>query len=133
MRGKNHVCLPRLAHKLKLHFTLECSMCVHKALRLLCREPSRWKVPCVGQCIAMIQSIIYIRPKQKRCCITLCDRPQNLEIYGQLFLNFIFLRFFYRKKCTSIRVFKTEKYQPKEVVKQKKGKISDRPTHVLAP
>ena len=46
-----------------------------------------------------------IKPKKKRCCIALWDRPKNHEIYS---------RPSFRKK--SIEAFKTEKYQPKKGV-----------------
>ena len=46
---------------------------------------------------------------KKRCCIALCDRLKNLEIYGWLFyLKKIYNRFFSWKKC--IKSFNTEKY-----------------------
>ena len=71
----------------------------------------------------------------KRCCIALCDRPQNYEIYSPPF-NFLFFFYHFSEKKYIIAL-KTEKYQPKE--RRKKGKQVfkkikiDRPIHFLAP
>ena len=66
-----------------------------------------------------------IRPKKKRCCIALCDRPKNLEIYGQLFLNFLFcFTFFFRKKIlkhSKLRNISLKREKKKSKKKKKKS------------
>ena len=52
-----------------------------------------------------------IRPNNKICCIALCDRPKNVEIYGRLLNKYLFNRILEKK--IYIKAFKTEKYQPK--------------------
>ena len=81
-------------------------------------------------------SVVYLSlgVEKKRCCIALCDWPKKLENYSRL-LKKVFLE----NKCLMnikicIKAFKTWEISAQRGEKKfKKKKISDRPTHVLAP
>ena len=61
--------------------------------------------------------------KERRCCIALCDRPENLEIYDDVG---------FKKKKNVLKHLKLRNIIQKRRWTKKKN-ISDRPTHVLAP
>ena len=83
-------------------FIHKCSSFLFRSIHSVVTYPELSDESVNSSCVVDKQEancvIITIRPKKEWCCIALCDRPQNLDIYGRLLIFNFFLNIFFEKK-----------------------------------